>query len=157
MEKMLLKPIGKVVRGETLSIELAPEFRPAMKALDQFSHIIVLWWAHGVDTPEYRKLLQTNPPYAPEHLTGVFATRAPYRPNPIGMSICPIASVDEENGVIRVTDIDAVDGTTVLDVKAYFPVCDRVRTAHIPAWLSDWPEWMPERGIPLEEYGDDSQ
>ncbi len=153
MKEIKIHPIGIVRRKDRLVIEIDKPFRPAMKALGKFSHVIVLWWAHGLDTDEYRQMLQTDPPYAPGHLCGVFATRAPYRPNPIGMSICPIVSVDEENGVVVVTDIDTVDETPVLDLKAYFPVCDRVKSAQIPDWLSDWPEWMPEDGIPLEEYG----
>ncbi len=153
MKEIKIKPIGIVKRGEQLTVEIEEKYRPALKTLEKFSHVIVLWWAHGLDTDEYRNMLQTDPPYAPEHRTGVFATRAPYRPNPIGFSICPIVSVDEEKGVVTVTDIDAIDETPVLDLKAYFPVCDRVREAHIPEWLSDWPEWMPDSGIPLEDYG----
>ena len=42
--------------------------------------------------------------------------------------------------------------TASKDLKAYFPVCDRVKESHIPEWLSDWPEWMPETGIGLEEH-----
>ena len=58
-----------------------------------------------------------------------------------------IVGMDEEEGVVGVGDIDAHDGTPILDLKAYFPVCDRVREARIPAWLSEWPEWMPEEGL----------
>ncbi len=153
MKEIKIQPIGMVRRGKKLTVEIDEKYRPALKTLGKFSHVIVLWWAHGLDNEEYRNLLQTDPPYAPEHTTGVFATRAPYRPNPIGFSVCPISNVDEEKGIVTVTDIDAVDETPVLDLKAYFPVCDRVRSAHIPEWLSDWPEWMPDEGIPLEEYG----
>jgi len=49
----------------------------------------------------------------------------------------------------EVSDIDAYDGTPIVDLKAYFPVCDRVKEATIPEWLSNWPEWMPEQGIGL--------
>ena len=45
----------------------------------------------------------------------------------------------------------SVDGTRIVDLKAYFPVCDRVQEAKIPQWLAGWPEWMPENGIGLEE------
>ena len=48
-------------------------------------------------------------------------------------------------------DIDAYDGTPIVDLKAYFPVCERVKEAHIPEWLADWPEWMPEEGLGLYE------
>ena len=67
------------------------------------------------------------------------------------MTTCTIQAVDEEQGWVQVGDIDAVDGTPLIDLKAYFGVCDRVREHHIPRWLDDWPEWMPENGIGLEE------
>ena len=56
---------------------------------------------------------------------------------------------DETEGVVTVADIDAYDGTPIVDLKGYFPVCDRVKQTRIPEWLSDWPEWMPEDGIGL--------
>jgi len=52
---------------------------------------------------------------------------------------------------VRLRNIDALDGSPVLDLKAYFPVVDRVQDAHIPGYLTGWPEWLPESGIGLEE------
>ena len=69
---------------------------------------------------------------------------------PIAMTTCRLLSLDEANGVVQVASIDAFDATPVLDLKAYFPVCDRVQEVPIPEWLSDWPDWMPEEGIDLE-------
>jgi tRNA (Thr-GGU) A37 N-methylase len=82
-------------------------------------------------------------------LTGIFATRAPHRPNPITLTTCKILSVDETNGVVQVAEIDALDGSPVIDLKAYFPVCDRVQDVRIPDWLAGWPEWMPAEGLGL--------
>jgi tRNA (Thr-GGU) A37 N-methylase len=112
---------------------------------------MVFWWAEQEDEEYNRKTLQTEPPYAQGHITGVFACRSPYRPNPIAMTTCKILSVDEERGLVNIANIDAFDGTRIVDLKAYFPVCDRVKNAHIPEWLSDWPEWMPDDGIGLED------
>jgi tRNA-Thr(GGU) m(6)t(6)A37 methyltransferase TsaA len=152
-ETFKMYPIGQVRRTEDgVVLEIEAPFRPALKQLDKFSHVMVFWWADQFDTDEYRNLLQTEPPYAPEHLSGVFATRAPYRPNPIAMTTCPIVNVDEDAGRVTVTNLDAFDGTRIVDLKAYFPVCDRVKDAYMPAWLADWPAWMPEEGIDLEEY-----
>lgn len=137
--------------AKTIALVVDEPFRPAMKELEYFSHIIVYWWADRHDTREYREMLQCNPPYAPDHTTGVFATRAPYRPNPISMTTCKILNVDETGGIIKVADIDAFDGTHIIDLKAYFPVCDKVQNAHIPEWLSEWPDVMPEQGIGLME------
>jgi len=60
--------------------------------------------------------------------------------------------MDESAGSLVVDNIDALNGTPIVDLKAYFPVCDRVRDARIPAWLEDWPEWVPDEGLGLEEY-----
>ena len=143
-------PIGYVRRsGGDVYLEILEPFRPALRQLNHFSHVMVFWWADRHDNERSRTIMQTEPPYASGKLTGVFATRAEYRPNPIAMTTCKVLKVDEENGTVRIANIDAYDGTPVVDLKAYFPVCDRVKEATIPEWLSDWPEWMPEEGIGL--------
>ncbi len=147
-----LEPIGQIQRNENdVCLEIAAPFRPGLKQLDHFSHVIVFWWADQHDTQEYRTLLQTEPPYAQGHVTGVFACRSPYRPNPLAMTTCKILAVADTHGIVRVSNIDAYDGTQIVDLKGYFPVCDRVQNAHIPDWLADWPEWMPEEGMGLEQ------
>jgi tRNA-Thr(GGU) m(6)t(6)A37 methyltransferase TsaA len=148
-----IRPIGAVPRmDEGIYLEIGEPFRPGLRQLDHFSHVMVMWWANQFDDPEWRQNLQCRPPYAEEHVTGVFATRAPYRPNPIALTTCKLLAVDEGRGLVQVADIDAFDQTPIVDLKAYFPVCDRVVEAHIPSWLSDWPEWMPEEGTGLEEW-----
>ena len=145
-------PIGHVRREEDeVRLEILEPYRPALKQLEHFSHVVVLWWADRHDNEESRSTMQTRPPYAPDKLTGVFATRAEYRPNPIAVTTCPILDVDEEEGLIWVSDIDAYDGTRLLDLKGYFPVCDRVKEARIPGWLTGWGDWMPEEGLGLWE------
>ncbi len=143
-------PIGHVRRPEDgVHLEILEPFRPALKQLDHFSHVIAFWWADRHDNEESRSIMQTRPPYAEEKLTGVFACRAEYRPNPIAMTTCKILAVDEEKGIVQIAAIDAYNGTPIVDLKGYFPVCDRVKEARIPEWLSDWPEWMPEEGLEL--------
>ena len=145
--------IGIIRRNEgVVHLEIEKAYRPALRQLDHFSHVMVFWWADRFDNQEWRNRLQSRPPYAEEHLTGVFATRAPYRPNPIAMTTCKLLGVNEESGRVQVMSIDAYDDTPIVDLKAYFPVCDRVQVAHIPSWLSDWPEWMPEEGMDLEPW-----
>ncbi len=151
-------PIGYVRRSQdSIQLEILAPYRPALEQLGQFSHVMVFWWADQHDNQQGRTLLQCKPPYAEDKLTGVFACRAEYRPNPIAVTTCQIEAVDQEQGLVRVTNIDAYDGTAIVDLKAYFPVCDRIREAHIPAWLSDWPEWMPEEGIGLWEMEEEIQ
>lgn len=153
-----MQPIGTIRRnGDTVDLEIDKEYRPALRLLDQFSHVMVFWWADRFDSKEGRSQLQCEPPYAKEHLTGVFATRSPLRPNPIAMTTCKLVNLDEPNGMVQVANLDAFDGTPIVDIKAYFPVCDRVQEARIPEWLSDWPEWMPEEGIDLEPWEQESE
>ncbi|MGC9523251.1 MAG: TrmO family methyltransferase domain-containing protein [Anaerolineae bacterium] len=82
---------------------------------------------------------------------GIFATRSPFRPNPISLTTCPILAIDAAEGRITVVDIDAFDGTPIVDLKAYLPICDRVRDVRVPPWFEKWPEWLPETGMPLED------
>ena len=150
-ETYQIYPIGHIRRTqEGIHLEIDEPFRPAIQQLEHFSHVMVFWWANQHDNEKSRHIMQTNPPYAEGKTTGVFACRSEYRPNPIAMTTCELLQVDQAKGIIRVANIDAYDGTPILDLKAYFPVCDRVQEAHIPAWLSGWPEWMPKEGIGLE-------
>ncbi len=145
-----LRPIGCVVRSDGgIRVEVLERFRPALQLLDRFTHLIVVWWADKHDNEKSRAMLRCEPPYAPGRVHGIFATRAEYRPNPIAITTCKMLSLDEQEGIIQVADIDAFDGTPVVDLKPYYPVCERVQDARIPEWLADWPEWMPEEGLGL--------
>ncbi|MFX1427439.1 MAG: TrmO family methyltransferase [Promethearchaeota archaeon] len=152
-EEYIIRPIGYVrVEGEDLMkaafyLDIQEQFRSGLKQLDKFSHVMVFWWAHENDTPEIRN--QENwsmiPPYGentPE--TGLFASRGEYRPNPIALTTVPIMEVDEKKGIVKVAGMDAFNGTPVIDLKAYFPICDRIRDCHIAPWLKDWPEWQED-------------
>lgn len=140
-----LLTIGHVRGGDgPARLEIAEPYRPAMAELHRFSHVIVIWWAHQHDNEEYRSITQGMPPYADGEITGVFACRSEYRPNPIALTTCQIEAVDEVTGTIDLAWIDAVDGTPILDLKAYFPVSDRVRTARTPPWCEGWPEWVED-------------
>lgn len=150
-----IKPIGYVrVEGEDpmeadYFLDILKPYRSALKQLDRFSHVMIFWWAHENDKEEIRNQTNwtTTPPYgedAPE--TGIFATRAEYRPNPIALTTTDIIKVDIEKGIVKIPGIDAFNGTPIVDLKVYFPICDRVRDCYIAPWLKDWPIWM-EDGI----------
>lgn len=146
-------PIGYIHRdGDNMYLEILEPFRPALKQLENFSHVTVLFWADQHDSLDERgSYLQTEPPYAPGVTTGIFATRSEVRPNPILSTPCKIEDLDQENGILRVNKIDGFDGTPILDLKGYFPIMDRVRDATIPEWL-DWGlEWVPDEGLGLYE------
>ena len=90
-----LRRIGTVHRnGAQLTVEIFEQYRPGLKQLSHFSHVWVLWWAHHVDEEQYRTHLQMQPPYAEDQVTGVFASRSPFRPNPIGLSVVLLAVVN---------------------------------------------------------------
>ena len=144
-------PIGYVRRtnGKTM-LEVLEPYVPALKELERFSHVQVFWWFSEFQTEEYRQITQSKPPYeAP--VTGVFASRSPVRPNPIGLTTAKILKVDHRDGMVEIANIDAFDGSPILDLKAYFPVCDRVQDVSTPEWCADWPAWLPAEGLGLEE------
>lgn len=130
----VLRPIGqvRVTEGHT-TIVLEKGYQPGLAGLEGFSHIHVLWWFDKNDTPEKRSILQVHPRGDQRNpLTGVFACRAPVRPNLIGMSLCKIIAIKEN--VIEIERIDAFDGTPVLDIKPYTPGQDSAPNAKVPAW-----------------------
>lgn len=133
-------PIGHVNAQENeFSIEIHKPFRDGLKMLNQFSHLLAIWWAHGQDTAPKRDILLTCLPYAPGVEAGVFACRSEFRPNPLAISVCACLDVDVEKGLIVVPYLDAFDQTPIIDIKPYFPVSDRVRDARVAPWARDWP------------------
>ncbi|MCX8037952.1 MAG: tRNA (N6-threonylcarbamoyladenosine(37)-N6)-methyltransferase TrmO [Candidatus Sumerlaeia bacterium] len=126
-------PIGHVrIIGEKTVIEIEEKYRDALLGLDGFSHVHVLWWFHQNDTPEKRRILRVHPRGNVENpLTGVFATRAPMRPNPIALTVCKIAAIEDCR--IHVEGMDAFDGSPVLDLKPYVPT-DRIAELRVPQW-----------------------
>ena len=112
-----LRPIGWVrKRDGTTTIELEDRYRPALLGVDQLDAIWVLYWFDRNDTPAQRSILQVHPRGDPDNpLRGVFATRAPVRPNLIALSRCRVLSV--QGSVIEIDGIDAFADTPVLDIK----------------------------------------
>ena len=99
-------------------IVFLPEFREAARGLREGNEVLVLTWLHQ----GRRDVLSVRPrDDSSRPLTGVFATRSPDRPNPIGLHAVTVEAVEED--AITVRDLEAIDGTPVLDVK---PVLGRV-------------------------------
>ncbi|MFZ6031208.1 MAG: TrmO family methyltransferase domain-containing protein [Chloroflexota bacterium] len=142
-----LHPIGYVrAREGSYCLEILPPYRSALKELHRFSHAMIFWWAHQSDNPEQRAITTTPLPYASGLEAGVFACRAPYRPNPIALTTMFMLDVDEENGLVILPWIDAEDGTPLLDLKPYVPISDRVRDVRVAEWFADFPQWMEDAG-----------
>lgn len=112
--------------------------------LNGFSHLQILWWAHLADGPQNRETLMVEKLFkkGPDQ-PGIFATRAPARPNPIMISTIKVTGIDFETGIIQTPFIDADDGTPLLDIKPYFPM-ERIRDLRVPAWCRHWPAWQEE-------------
>jgi tRNA (adenine37-N6)-methyltransferase len=127
-------PIGEVQKKEGRNlIVLDKKYQDGLLGLDQWSHVQVVWWFDKNDTPQKRAILQVNPRGDKNNpITGVFACRAPVRPNLIALSLCKIVSVNDN--VIEVEKIDAFEGTPVLDLKPYAPGQDSASGVKVPKW-----------------------
>jgi endonuclease-3 related protein len=112
-----------------------PSLVEALDGLDDFSHIIVLYWMHQAAPGGLS--LKVHPKGRREYpLVGLFATRSPYRPNPVG--ITAVRLLERRKNVLVVEGLDAFDGTPVLDIKPYVPQGDSVADARVPPWISEY-------------------
>jgi len=127
IENMPIQPSGAAgIRG---TVDIHPEFIEGLKDLDGFSHIILLYHFHEVKD---FKLVVT--PFLDSEPRGLFATRAPKRPNPIGLSVVKLIRV--EGAALHIEDVDLLDGTPLLDIKPYVPEFDH-RPADRLGWLEN--------------------
>jgi tRNA-Thr(GGU) m(6)t(6)A37 methyltransferase TsaA len=151
MEHIRYEPIGVVhspfpepegtpiqatgAEGVPGSVEVFPRFAKGLKDLDGFSHIVLLYHCHRAGPPalEVTPVLDDVP-------RGVFATRAPARPNAIGLSVVRLVGI--EGSTLRVRDVDVVDGTPLLDIKPYVPAFD-TRVATRIGWLRGRSDRLP--------------
>lgn len=112
---MPIQPTGAL--GVEGTVEVFPEFQAGLKDLDGFSHIILLYVFH-----ESNKYKLNVVPYMDTEPRGLFSTRAPKRPNPIGLSVVQLDAI--ENGVLYIRNVDILDGTPLLDIKPFVPEFD---------------------------------
>lgn len=153
MESVTFTPIGVVhspftepsgtpiqpraAQGIRGTITLAPEYAAGLADLDGFSHIVVLSYFHRAAP---HKLLVT--PFMDVTPRGLFATRAPSRPNPIGLSVVELERV--EGTTLHIRNVDMLDGTPVLDIKPYVPAFDDPEDVRI-GWLAGREGDLPDR------------
>jgi len=113
-------------------IVLDARWAEALHGLDEFSHVVVVFWLDRADESEVS--LRVHPEAREDMpLVGLFATRTPLRPNPIGLTTVELISV--EGTTLRVRGLDAFDGTPVLDIKPYLIQGDLKPEASVPGWL----------------------
>lgn len=141
---MELKEIGKIDTSNGFKIILDKEYIKGLKGLNEFKYIQVIYW---FDKIEKRDSLIENKPYkkGPDEL-GVFSTRTPKRPNPIGIETVYLLDIDLENGILYLPYIDAFNNTPVLDIKPYIPSIDRVENITMPDWCKEWPDCYEKSG-----------
>ena len=114
-------------RGVEGRVIVFREYAEGLADLGGFSHVILIYHFHLSGVPRLRVQ-----PYMDDRERGVFATRAPARPNPIGLSVVRLLGI--EGNILHVADVDIVDGTPLLDIKPYVPEFDAVPEARI-GWL----------------------
>ena len=114
--------------GFTGTVEVFDTYRAGLKDLAGFSHVILIW--HLDRSRGFR--LEVTPPKQTQ-TRGLFASRSPHRPNPIGLSIVKLDRI--EDGVLYVDGVDMLDDTPLLDIKPYIPASDSIPDAR-PGWLA---------------------
>jgi tRNA (adenine37-N6)-methyltransferase len=138
-EGMPIQPSGADgVKGQ---VEVFEEFQRGLADLEGFSHIILLYYFHQSSDFKLRVI-----PFLDTQPHGVFATRAPKRPSPIGLSVVPLEKI--QDGVLFIGNVDILDGTPLLDIKPYVPEFDQQDNTRC-GWLE------PSGGEVLEKKSDD--
>lgn len=148
MEDYRVRRIGTAgSEGNPFCMKVDAPYIKGLTGLEGFSHVMILWWANQLDMEDYREIIEIPRPYkkGPE-IMGVFATRSPMRPNPIGVSICQVERIDYVDGILYLSYIDADPGTPILDIKPYTPSADCTQYIEVPEWCSHWPKTMEESG-----------
>jgi tRNA-Thr(GGU) m(6)t(6)A37 methyltransferase TsaA len=126
-EKTPIQPVFAAgCRGKA---EILPEYAEGLRDLEGFSHIYLVYLFHKTGLPKL-----TVRPFLQDTEHGVFATRAPCRPNPIGLSI--VRLVRRRRNVLYLDGVDILDGTPLLDVKPYVGRFDRIETTR-NGWQDD--------------------
>ena len=143
MDEIKYKPIGiiyspfkepkgtpiqpKSARGINGTVNVFPEYTEGLKDLENFSHVILIYNFHL----SKKQSLKVKP-FMENRVHGIFSTRAPSRPNTIGISVVKLVSI--EGNILHVQDVDIVDGTPLLDIKPYVPEFDMSEVDRI-GWL----------------------
>jgi tRNA-Thr(GGU) m(6)t(6)A37 methyltransferase TsaA len=123
-EHIPIQPAFSDVEGEAVVFS---EFVDGLHSLEGFSHIILVYWFHRAKSPKLKIR-----PYLDQTERGLFATRAPSRPNPIGLSVVELIRIKKDKIVFKGADM--LDGTPLLDIKPYVPGFDEVSDARV-GWL----------------------
>lgn len=139
LEKERVYPIGYVVKTwdeEKAKIKIKKEFKEGLEGIEEFSHLVVLYWFHLRDNLEHRSVLKVHPKRHPDApIVGVFSCRSPSRPNPIGLCVVKILEIGKNYEYIDVEGLDALEGSPIIDIKPYIPRRDAIPNTTLPDWL----------------------
>jgi tRNA-Thr(GGU) m(6)t(6)A37 methyltransferase TsaA len=137
-EKLRFIGIVEETGEQEAKLRIFSEFSDGLKGIEDFSHILVLYWIHQRDNKTDRSTLLVLPRrHAVKVKKGVFACRSPSRPNPIGMCVVELTSI---NGcILTVKGLDAFKGSPVIDIKPYIPRADCFPDARVPEWTRSGP------------------
>jgi tRNA-Thr(GGU) m(6)t(6)A37 methyltransferase TsaA len=122
-----IQPTGAI--GAKAKVEIFPEYCQGLADLEGFSHIILIYFFHL--SKGFKLKVE---PFLDNKLRGLFSTRAPARPNPVGISVVRLIKVVD--AVVFINDIDVVDKTPLLDIKPYIPEFD-VRKVERTGWVGE--------------------
>lgn len=115
----------------TTDIFLDEKYAGALDGIDEYSHLIIVYWMHRVDTCDLIHRPQGNPMVP---VVGIFACRCPQRPNPIGITMVKLLS--HYGSSLKVQGLDVLDKTPILDIKPYWPQYDEVKKTTFPNWVN---------------------
>ncbi len=141
MEKGKVNFIGRVteINEDVSIIKIHKKYCPGLLQIEQFSHLIVLYWFHERDNKKHRDTLQVYPRrHKVETLTGVYACRSPSRPNPIGHTIVELLEAD--SCTLKVKGLDALLNSPIIDIKPYHPRSDSVPSEKTSEWTDRGPK-----------------
>ena len=159
MEDIIIKPIGVIhtphtdvknmpiqpiaAEGIRGYIELLPEYVAGLKDIEGFSHLTLLYRFHKIDGYQLEVV-----PFMDTEAHGIFSTKAPKRPNAIGISTVKLIGV--EGNVIHIEQVDMLDGTPLIDIKPFYPRYDNRENVSI-GWLEK------NKNLPLEKLRSDER
>src|SRR3989344_8503266 len=119
-------------RDVVTDIIINEKYEAALSGLEDYSHLIVVYWMHEVKTCDMRHVPQGKVGEVPE--VGIFACRCPQRPNPIGVSTVEIVGI--KDNIITVKGLDVIRDTPILDINPYPPQYDATTDAKVPDWVN---------------------
>ena len=149
MSAICLKPVGYVktdavgdeIRNKKVvsRIVFREDLTEALEGVEEFSHLFVLFWLHKMPDDD-KQIMKVHPRGRKDMpLLGIYATRTPRRPNPIGLTRVKLLNI--ENNILTVQGLDAYDGTPVIDIKP-FDNWDTTEEFKVPKW---WMKLKKER------------